>query len=349
MDKVRVGIVGTGVIAKFHVMGYEYSGRAEVVAAADVNEQALGAFCDEYHVPQRFTDYRDLLALEDVDAVSVCLPVFLHAPVTIDALKSGKHVLCEKPMSLTAEEAEQMVAAAEESKRRLMVHYRYRYTSAAQEAKRIIDRGELGEIYFARAIGHRFRGRPVLDHAGLGRWFIDPNKAGAGALFDLAGYTLDLVFWLLGFPEIHSVSAATYQEIDKERAEAEGFGVDELGMGMIRLAAGGTVWIERSTALNTDPGSGSGTEILGDKAGLRLSPLTLHRPDANGDLEKVAIEVPPETAERPVHVMPAKQFVDSILDGTPLRDCSGEEGLYVQRILNAMLESAEQRHEVVVG
>jgi len=346
VDKVRVGVIGTGVIAGHHVSGYQHSGKAEVVAAADINPEALSRFCDKFGVERRFADYRGLLALEDVDAVSVCLPVFLHGPVSVEALRAGKHVLCEKPMACNVAEAEQMVATARETGLKLQIHYRYRFTKNAREARRIIERGDLGKVYFARVIGHRFRGRAVLDSQGLGRWFIDPKLAGGGALFDLGGYSLDLVFWLLGFPKLRSVCASTYQEIDKDRARAEGFNVDELGIGMIRLEDGGTVWLERSTALNTDPAKIGSTEIYGDRAGLRLGPLTLYQPDANGKLKATRIETPPEDAQRPVHMIPPKLFVEAILEDKPVPDCSGEEGLYVQRILNAMLESAQQAREV---
>ncbi len=347
MAKLRIGVIGTGIIAQHHVKGYEYSGRAEIVAAADINGQALDGFCDKFGVSERFDDYGDLLRLDQVDAVSVCLPVFLHAPVSIAALAAGKHVLCEKPMCRTVDEGEAMVDAAREAGRTLMIHYRYRFNNAARQARAMIERGDLGNVYFARVIGHRFRGRAVLDSKGLGRWFLDPELAGAGVLFDLGGYSLDLVFWLLGFPEVKSVSAATYQEIDRERAEAEGFNVDELAMGMIRLANGATVWLERSTALNTDPKGTGGTEIYGNKAGLRLGPLTLYKDDGGGKLETVPIETPPDP-ERSSHLLPPTEFVSAVLDGRPVQDCSGEEGLFVQKILNAMLTSAEEGREIVL-
>ena len=348
MDKLRIGVIGTGHIAAWHVRGYEHSGKAEVVAAADVVPETLARFCDEFGVEKRFEDYHDLLALDDVDAVSVCLPVFLHAPASVDALRAGKHVLCEKPMSRNVEEAEQMVAAAKEAGRTLMIYYRYRFNSAVAEARRIIERGELGKIYFARVIGHRFRGRAIMDAKSLGRWFGDPELAGGGVLYDLGGYSLDLIFGLLGFPKVKSVSASTYQEIDKERAREEGFNVDELACGMIRLEDGGVIWLERSTALNTDPQSIGGTQIYGDKAGLRLGPLTLFKPDSEGELQKVTIETPADP-ERAAHVLPPTHFVESILAGKPVELCSGEEGLFVQRIINAMRESAELGREVVMA
>ena len=345
MDEVRIGVIGTGVIAKHHADGYAHSGKARIVAAADIDEDALNAFCDEHDVTQRFTDYRRLLDLEDVDAVSVCLPPFLHAPVSIDALRAGKHVLCEKPMCCTVEEAERMVAAAKEAGRLLQVYYRYRFANAARKAREIVAGGALGRIYLAKAVGYRFRGRAVLDHAGLGTWFMDPEKAGAGVLFDLAGYTLDLVFWLLGFPKVRRLVCNLYQEIDADRAREIGYRIDDHAMGMLTLEDGATVWIERATAANMEPAGTAGTRLFGSEGGLSLSGPTLYRANAEGEMETVVYEVP-EDVERSAHRLPPTAFVDSILEGRPVPDCSGEEGLFVQRILNAMLQSAHEGREI---
>ena len=348
MDTVRIGIIGAGVIANHHADGYAHSGKARIVAAADVNEDTLNVFCDKNDVAWRFTDYRDLLALDDVDAVSVCLPPFLHAPASVDALRAGKHVLCEKPMCCTVEEAESMVSAAKEADRLLQVYYRYRFSNAARKAREIVAGGALGRIYLAKATGYRFRGRPIIDPGRAGEWFMDPEKAGAGVLFDLAGYTLDLVFWLLGFPKVKRVTCNIYQEIDAARAREINYRVDDHAVGMLTLEDGATVWIELAKAANMDPSETGGTRLFGSEAGLTLRGPTLYRANAAGEMETVVYETPPDV-ERSAHRLPPTQFVESILEDKPVTDCSGEEGLFVQRLLNAMLQSAQEGREITLG
>lgn len=174
MERLRIGIIGTGKIAKHHAAAYKYSGKAELYAASDIDQATLNAYCDEHSISRRYTDYGKMLSLDELDAVSVCVPPYLHAPITIDALRAGKHVLCEKPMCCTVEEAEQMVAAAKEANCLLQIYYRYRFGNAHRKAKELIQAGELGNIYLVKATGYRFRGRPILDNGNASRWFIDP-------------------------------------------------------------------------------------------------------------------------------------------------------------------------------
>ncbi|MBN1670836.1 MAG: Gfo/Idh/MocA family oxidoreductase [Kiritimatiellae bacterium] len=347
MDKVRVGIIGAGKIARNHAKVGFPAAKAEVVAAADINEAALNALGDEFGIAQRYTDWKDLVARDDIDAVSVALPPFLHAPATLDALKAGKHVLCEKPMSCTVAEAEAMVQAAKEADRKLMVYYRRRLLNATQKAKAIIESGALGTVYFARTAGYRFRGRPNIDMKNLSPWFNDPAKAGGGVLFDLGGYALDQLCYLLGWPALKSVCAQTYREIDREATEKRGFNVDEFVVGMIRFRNGATAWLEGASAVNMDPRQAGGTKLFGDKAGLDAGSMTLYKPDAEGQMQAETIDVPPQE-QGANHSAICVEFVNAILKDRPLTVCTGEEGLYVQRILCGMQESAEKGCEVEV-
>ena len=160
MDKVRVGIIGSGGIAQgAHLPGYAACPDVEIVAVADVSEATARAAAEKFKVPQVFTDYRKMLRLPEIDAVSVCTPNFMHKDATVAALKAGKHVLVEKPMAMNARECDAMLKAARESGKKLQVGFNNRFGGGAQALKKFIESGDMGEIYYARAQALRRRSR----------------------------------------------------------------------------------------------------------------------------------------------------------------------------------------------
>jgi predicted dehydrogenase len=323
-----------------HAEAFQMVPEAEVVAVADVDGERAKALAEKYGIPQVFSSYEELLARGGVDAVSVALPVFLHAPATIAALEAGKHVLCEKPMARSSAEAQAMVDAARKSGRKLAVYWRMRFGARAIKAKQMLDAGDLGKVYYARTIGLRWRGRPGFDArmTNFGRWFGSKEQAGGGALMDIGGYNLDLVLGLLGFPKITAASAVTWRAIDRERADKEGYDVEDMAVGLIRLEGGAAVSVESSFAGNID--EPNGTWLFGSKAGLRLEPLTLYR---ERDGEKKVLDVDDADV---TPLSPTRQFVEAILNDEPIRTCSGEEALIVTKVQELLYRSAEAGREL---
>ena len=132
-DKLKIGIIGTGIIGKSHVRNYQsMQNDVEIVAVADINESEAQRVAQEYGIPHVFSDYRDLLKIDEIDSVDVCLPNFLHAPVTIAALEAGKHVYCEKPMARTGSEAVAMYEAAQRTGKKLSVQMATVFTKETQ-------------------------------------------------------------------------------------------------------------------------------------------------------------------------------------------------------------------------
>jgi predicted dehydrogenase len=341
MERVKIGIIGAGMIAhRSHAEAFQQVPEAEVVAVADVDAARAKEFAEKFDIPQVFASYEELLSKGGVDAVSVALPVFLHAPATIAALEAGKHVLCEKPMARSSAEAKAMVDAARKSGRKLAVYWRNRFGARALKAKQLIEAGDLGQIYYTRTVGLRWRGRPGFDArmASFGRWFGSKEQAGGGALMDIGGYNLDLVLGLLRFPRILSASALTWRAIDRQRADREGYDVEDLAVGLIRLEGGAAISIESSFAGNID--EPNGTWLFGTKAGLRLEPLTLFRDDA-GQKKVVDVETGDVTPLSPV-----REFVEAIRNDQPIRICSGEEALMVTRVQELLYRSAEEGKEL---
>lgn len=272
-DKIRLGIIGVGQIGKHHIKRYQSIPEAEIVAVADVREDEAQRVAQEFGIPYVYTDYRDLLDREDITSVDVCLHNRLHRPVTVDALQAGKNVYCEKPMSWTYQEAKVMRDTARATGRMLHIQLSTLYAPTTRAAKRLIDEGHLGELYYAKASHYRRRGRPFVDGYGT-QAFVNTSTSGGGALLDMAVYHISRILYLLGNPEVLTVSGSTYQKLDNmypDRREISKYNVEELGMAVIRLAGGVTFFMEEAWAIHSERLEND--YLYGSKGGLRLDPL----------------------------------------------------------------------------
>ncbi|MEZ4728021.1 MAG: Gfo/Idh/MocA family oxidoreductase [Caldilineaceae bacterium] len=275
-SKARVGVIGVGQIGKYHLNNYSKITNAEVVAVADVNEAEARRVAELHNVPNVYTDFRQLLQRDDIEAVDVCLHNNFHAPVTIAALEAGKHVFCEKPMAGAYTDAERMLKTARETGRNLHIQCQNIFQNAAKAAKVLIDGGQLGKVYHARSVGHRRRGRPYVDGYGSPTFVQKQNSAG-GALYDMGVYHINTILFLLGNPQVLRISGKTYQEMpmDAKRQANSGYNVEELGLGFVRLDGGLTIDIMEAWAVHMDKFDGS--MVFGSEGGIRLDPFGYFR------------------------------------------------------------------------
>ena len=179
-DPIRVGVIGVGQIGKRHVQNYSQIDAAQIVAVADINEQEAQRVAGEYGIADVYSNFRDLLQRDDIQAVDVCLHNNLHMPVTVAALEAGKHVYCEKPMAGAFVDAEKMLQTAQMAKRKLSIQNSYLFTAETKAARALIDGGHLGHVYHARSTGFRRRGRPFVDGYGS-PFFVQKAFASGGA------------------------------------------------------------------------------------------------------------------------------------------------------------------------
>ena len=284
VDKVRVGVIGTGQIGKHHLRVYDEIPEAEVVAVCDIREDEARRVAQLYGVPSVYVDYHDLLSRDDIQSVDVCLHNRLHAPVTIDALEAGKNVYCEKPMSWTYAEAKEMYDTAKRVDKMLHIQLGTIYRPETRAAKRLIEGGHLGRIYYAKCYSYRRRNRPFVDGYGTAQ-FVTKETAGGGTLLDTGVYAIGRMMYLLDCPEVLTVSGATYQETDmyQDRRESSGYDVEELGMALVRLAGGITLFLESSWAIHAGPPDGD--QIIGSKGGVRLNPFTYYTTLADMEMD----------------------------------------------------------------
>ncbi len=332
MNKLKVGVIGCGSIAKRrHLIEYQQNENVEIVAVCDIVPERAEELAKTYHALS-FTDYKELLAIEEIDAISVCLPNYLHAPVSIEALYSGKHVLCEKPMATSREEAEEMIEAADRSGKKLMIAHNQRFVSSHQKAKEILESGKVGKIYsFRTAFGHR--GPEAWSIDGASSWFFNKEQAFIGALGDLGVHKADLLRYLLG--DIVEV-AAFVETSAKQNTE-----VDDNAVAILKTENGVIGTLTASWSYNASDNS---TVIYGENAILRLEDdpdYSLIVQYKNGETVKYEldkIQTNESGGQTNTHVI--DHFVDSIIHNkTPL--ISGEEGKKSLEVILAALESNE--------
>ncbi len=346
--KVRVGVVGAGGIARqAHVVNYAQLPGVELVGICDVDEKRALALAEEFDVPAVFTDHRKLLK-EDLDAVSICTPNVYHAPVALDAFERGANVLCEKPMATTAKDAKAMVEAARKAKRVLMVAHQARFRNESRTLKKFVDAGKLGHVFYARAGYLRRRGIP-----GAGSWFTTKALAGGGALIDIGVHALDLVLWFMGFPKPVTVLGTTQQSITDVRKAVGGWGtpnlkgvidVEDFAAGFVRFGNGATLLLEASWHANIVE-TRMVFELVGSKGGAKLDPLVVATEDRG-----VTVDVTPQVPRdgESAYLREVRHFVDCVRRGRqPL--ITGEQGLVVTSILEAVYRSAEKGQAVMLG
>jgi predicted dehydrogenase len=315
-----------------------------VLAVADVNRKHAQDAAERFNIPHVFSDYRDLLALDGIDAVSVTTPNAHHAAPSIAALKAGKHVLCEKPIAMNAREATRMVTAARNAKRQLMVAHQHRFRSDVQALKRAIDDGALGDIYYAESNSLRRRGIP-----GWGV-FVQKEHSGGGPLIDIGVHILDVTLYLMGHPQPVAASACTYTAFGKRKGVYNPWGtwdprkytVEDMAVGFVRFKNGASMVVKSSWAANIRSGEFD-TWLLGTDGGCRLDPLGIFREEHGG---LVNIE-PTELPRVDGYLEEVRAFVEAIRRAKPV-PIPGEQALITQKILDALYRSAEEGKEVAI-
>ena len=349
---LRVGVIGTGV-GNLHLGAYQRTPGVEIHALAGLDEARVRELAAEYRIPHTAPDYAPLLADPAIDAVSICVPNFLHAPITIAALAAGKHVLVEKPLARTAAEGAAMLAAAEEHQRILMVAFSHRYRGDVQWAREYIQSGALGRIYYARAHWMRRSGIPHL-----GSWFGNKEQAGGGPLIDLGVHVLDMAMYLMGEPTPLTVSASTFAEFGprglKGRAATGGgpqpYEVEDLATAFIRLTGGATLLLEASWASHGPASDDFGVTLYGTEGGLDLLVHNYaheHTLRVFTDIAGALVDLTPEPPRGGGHDVVIARFVAAIRQGAAAVP-SAAEGLRRAVVLDACYDSAATGHEVEI-
>lgn len=356
-DVIRVAMIGTGWAGETALKHFRTQPNVEVVALADTVETRLNALGHTYGITHLYTDYEELLAQEqDLDAVSIAAPNFMHAPIVLAALRRGVHVLCEKPLARTSEEAATLVEAAREAKRILQVVFNHRERGDVQLLKQYIDEGNLGNIYYAKAYWMRRRGVP-----GAHSWFVNKELAGGGPLIDLGVHVLDMALFLLNEPSTVSVSASTYSELGRRGLGIDTnsikfgtdnhFNVEDLATAFIRLQNGTTLLLETSWATHSSAQDDYGVVLYGTEGGAEIRVVNYTTENTLriytniiGQPATIQPAVPPSTFHKAV----IEEFIRRITSGD-WSQYDGSDGLRRARIIDACYASALEGREVLLN
>lgn len=350
--RLRVGVVGIGWAGRQHLAAYGNRKDVELVGVAGMEPVLLAELRDEYGIPHAVARWEDLIALDGLDAVSVAVPTFLHAPITVAALDRGLHVLSEKPLARNGDEGRLMVDAARRAGRVLDVAFNHRRRGGISALKRIIDDGGLGRPYYAKASWLRRSGIPSL-----GSWFTNREMAGGGPLVDIGVHVLDYALYLLGEPTVLSVSASTYAELGTRgrgggtygaQAAGSAFEVEDFASAFLRLEGGATLLVEAGWAAYRDADDLMDFRVYGTDGGAEMTRTgaagdaveTLHVFTEDGDYV-------PEIGVPLGHRGVVDDFLAAIRAGeSEWGRHDGSLALARARIIDACYASAAQHREV---
>ncbi len=333
MDKVRVGVIGTGSIAQVvHLPLLSKMEDVELAAICDIDDTKIKVLSEKFHIPRWYYLIDNMMKHEKLDAIHICTPSVFHYPMAFLALKNGVNVFVEKPISLTYEEAKKLHDLAEEKGLTVMVGMQNRFRDDVGILKDFIDNDELGDIYYIKA-------------GWLKQWSKSPHRgwyekrdSGGGVMIDMGIQLIDLGLYLTNLPDIYSVRLYDYSLTpDLE--------VEEAALAVIKTKAGLTMTVEVSWKMHLDHDVNY-THIFGKKGSAYLNPLRINK-ELHGNLVNVTPMLTEDKAVRYKKSYEAEinHFI-KVIKGEEENKSSSEDAMYIMKIINALSESAALNKEV---
>ena len=351
MEKIKVGIIGCGGIANGkHMPSIKTVKEVEMVAFCDLIEERAVEAAKKFGTPDAkvYTDYKELLKDESIVAVHVCTPNRSHSFISIDAMEAGKHVICEKPMAKTYAEAKAMYEASVRTGKILTIGYQSRWRGDSMYLKRCCENGELGEIYYARAVALRRRAVPTWGV------FLNEFEQGGGPLIDIGTHSLDLTLLMMNNYKPKMVVGTKYKKLGDQKNAANAWGdwdpekftVEDSAFGFVVMENGATVSVESSWALNIADPHEAMTVVCGDKGGadmfdgLRINFVKNGRQVIeNPSFDAGGVAFYEGASDKP-EVLECHCFYNAILHGGEVVT-KPEQAMVVTQILEAIYQSAE--------
>lgn len=356
METLRIGIIGCGFIANGkHLPSLaRLKPTVQLVAFCDILTERAEAAKNTYGDKDAYVtdDYRRVLEDKSIDVVHICTPNATHCEIACAAFEAGKHVLCEKPMAITGEEARKMVAAAKKSGKKFTVGYQNRFRDDSLYLRKMVDNGRLGDIYYGQAFALRRRCVPTWGV------FMDKEKQGGGPLIDLGTHALDLTLWYMGNYEVESVTGSVfYKMADQFEGNLCGpwdpkkYEVEDSAFGFIKMKNGATINLQAAWVLNIKEPREACTMLCGTNGGAEM---TMHDGFYNCDINYAdggrlvnatvnfndKIILGPSMPLDDAGTREARQWINCILNDTdPV--VLPEQALCVTEVLEAIYKSGE--------
>ena len=352
MSKIlKVGIIGCGGIANGkHMPALKKLKEVEMVAFCDIDIEKAQKAAEEFGIADAavYTDYVELLKDETIDVIHVCTPNKSHADITVTALEAGKHVMCEKPMAKTSADAKRMLDAAERTGKKLTIGYQNRFRDDSTYLYKTCKRGDLGDIYFAKAHAIRRRAVPTWGV------FLNEEEQGGGPLIDIGTHALDLTLWMMNNYNPKYVVGNVYKKLGDQTETGNAWGdwnpeeytVEDSAFGFITMEDGATIVLESSWALNSLETGEAKTTLCGTLAGADMKDgLRINKAEfgklvtIKPTLDAAGVDFYDGSKQSPAD-LEAKLWIESIINDTePL--VKPQEAFVVTQILEALYESAK--------
>jgi predicted dehydrogenase len=341
----KIALIGAGWAARnAHLPGFKAAG-VPVAAICDLNPVPANTLAKQYGIANVYSDYKEMIEKEQPDSVHVLLPNVAHREPVLFALAAGANVLCEKPIATSVAEAREMFDAAKKANRTLMAAQSWRFESSSRAVKRLIDAGELGEIYYGEATAMRRMGIPTW---GL---FHYKEHSHGGALLDIGVHMLDLAVWLMANPRPVRVSSMVTAKFGKRPEfakmlrgawDAEKFDVDDFSISLVHFANGASLVLRVSWAAHIPDQQLFDVRVLGTEAGVTVTPPMIYRTTDGIPIDgKLQIGAGSGYEREIAHWL-------KVLAGEAEPIVKPEETLNVQRILDAAYASGDQGREITI-
>ncbi len=349
-QKLKVGLIGSGAIAREQHLPYwrelEEEGRIDLLGVCDLISERCETEAGKSKGAKPYLDYRKMLKEYHFDIIDVCTQNRGHAPITIDALNAGAHVIVEKPMAMNVKECKAMIAAQKKNKRKLMVAQHMRFEAGAEKLKEVAESGALGQIYASEAKWLRRRGIP-----GWGKFHIAKESLG-GPMIDIGVHMMDLCVWLMGCPKPVAASGKVYRMFgDREDLfnadwgrpyPPKEFDVEDHATGFVRFEKGITMHVTVTWAANVAEETG-GVTVLGDKAGIMTNPLGVYGADHSTLTSSKWDWLSPEDGHR----REVRHFCECVEKNLDVR-VQPWQSLNIQKIIDAIYLSSKLNKEVPI-
>jgi predicted dehydrogenase len=329
---IGIGLIGVGGAAQVnHIPALKRAEGVDLVALVDRDREKASRVAQKFQVPHAFGRIEQLLERDDIDAVDICTPNFLHAPMAIASLEAGKHVLCERPFARSGDEATAMSKAAKKADRLLLCTVQHRFRADAQLLRTFVAKGDLGDIFHAKAGWLRRRTEWDSDE-----WRQQRRESGGGVVLDLGFQMLDLSLWTLGNPAVQSVTASVHRSRKGE--------VEDSATCFFRLKTGAALTLELTWGLLMEKDFAY-LNLFGSGGAALLNPFRLHK-GMHGTLVNVTPDLDNARNQYTQSVeAQMRHFADALRKNVKPMG-SADEILPVMELLDAVYQSAEQGKEV---
>lgn len=338
MTKIKVGIIGTGSISHRHMEAYRQNPRVQSVSIADPSQQAREKFSGRFSIESSTDDYKKLLQEDSIGLIDICAPPYLHHQIAIDSLKAGKDVICEKPIAMTLEEADDMIETAQKLGRRLFIDMNQRFMPYHQKAKQLIDSGAIGKPFMAI---FNIAGNELSTMSNLNHWKGTWDKAGGGALCDTGYHAIYVMQHFFG--KAKSISAVAKRIVVPHESKADDntsaildFG-DVLGTITVSYSVTSEAWSEQRHIYGTE-----GSLHIADTS---VDPLVIMR-----DNNSKVVEVNHPHDIHP-HAFSVKRCLDHCIDcilDDKVPEMDPKEARDALEVVLAIYKSSEQGKRILV-